>query len=149
MINSIIESISITLDEEFGDEYEIHMEEIKQGLNEPCFFINCLNPKIEQFLGKRYFHTNQFCIQYFPATVEKQRECNEVAERMIWALEYIRVDSEEPVRGTDMHYEIIDGVLNFFINYDCFIYRAGEEETMEMMDATTNVEEGDEDGNEE
>ena len=44
MINSIIEAISISLNEEFGDGYEIHMEEIKQGLKEPCFFIACLNP---------------------------------------------------------------------------------------------------------
>ena len=62
MINSIIEAISISLNEEFGDGYETHMEEIKQGLKEPCFFITCLNPTTELFLGKRYFRTNQFCI---------------------------------------------------------------------------------------
>lgn len=50
MINSIIEAISVSLNKEFGDDYETHMEEIKQGLKEPCFFIACLNPTIEQFL---------------------------------------------------------------------------------------------------
>ena len=30
MINSIIEAISVSLNGEFGDDYEIHMEEIKQ-----------------------------------------------------------------------------------------------------------------------
>ena len=75
MINSIIEAISVALNEEFGDGYKIHMEEIRQGLKEPCFFIQCLNPTHELFLGKRYLQTNQFCIQYFPATREKQKEC--------------------------------------------------------------------------
>jgi hypothetical protein len=34
-----MEAISISLNAEFGDSYEIHMEEIKQGLKEPCFFM--------------------------------------------------------------------------------------------------------------
>lgn len=82
MINSIIEAISVSLNGEFGDDYEIHMEEIKQGLKEPCFFIACLNPTNNLFMGKRYERTSQFCIQYFPKSDEVQRECNGVAERM-------------------------------------------------------------------
>ena len=122
MINSIIEEISVSLNEEFGDGYETHMEEIKQGLKEPCFFITCLNPTTELFLGKRYFRTNQFCIQYFPETNEKQRECNGVAERMLQCLEYITIYGEDkPIMGTKMKYEVVDGVLNFFVNYDCFL----------------------------
>ena len=39
MINSIVEAISCSLNKEFGDDYEIHNEEIKQGLKEPCFFM--------------------------------------------------------------------------------------------------------------
>lgn len=38
MINSIIESISISLNAEFGDEYTTYTESVEQGLNEPCFF---------------------------------------------------------------------------------------------------------------
>lgn len=62
MINSIVEAISCSLNKEFGDDYEIHNEEIKQGLKEPCFFIACLNPNNNLFLGKRYERTNQFCM---------------------------------------------------------------------------------------
>lgn len=51
MINSIVETISCSLNKEFGDDYEIHNEEIKQGLKEPCFFIACLNPNNNLFLG--------------------------------------------------------------------------------------------------
>ena len=49
MINSIVEAISCSLNKEFGDDYEIHNEEIKQGLKEPCFFIACLNPNNNLF----------------------------------------------------------------------------------------------------
>ena len=43
MINSIIDSIGISLNAEFGDKYTIYSESIEQGLKEPCFFISCLN----------------------------------------------------------------------------------------------------------
>lgn len=143
MINSIIEAISISLNEEFGDGYETHMEEIKQGLKEPCFFITCLNPTTELFLGKRYFRTNQFYIQYFPETNEKQRECNGVAERMLQCLEYITIYGEDkPIMGTKMKYEVVDGVLNFFVNYDCFIRKTEQQTPMESLQASTSVKEG-------
>lgn len=143
MINSIIEAISISLNEEFGDGYETHMEEIKQGLKEPCFFITCLNPTTELFLGKRYFRTNQFCIQYFPETNEKQRECNGVAERMLQCLEYITIYGEDkPIMGTKMKYKVVDGVLNFFVNYDCFIRKTEQQTPMESLQASTDVKEG-------
>lgn len=38
MMNDIIVGISTALYKEFGDEYEIYQEEIRQGLKEPCFF---------------------------------------------------------------------------------------------------------------
>lgn len=140
MINSIIEAISITLDAEFG--YETHMEEIKQDLVEPCFYISCLNPTVELFLGKRYFRQNQFVIQYFPESDNEQWECNSVAERLMWLLEYITLDGDL-TRGTAMKYEVIDGVLNFFVNYDCFVYRLEENTPMETIESNTNVKEGD------
>ena len=84
MINTIIRSISITLDAEFNEkEYGFHMEEVKQELKEPCFFITSLNPATDLFLGKRYFRKNKFVIQYFPESKENlESECNAVAERM-------------------------------------------------------------------
>lgn len=147
MINSIIEAISVALNGEFGDSYEIHMEEIEQGLEEPCFFIFCLNPTNDQFLGNRYFRTNLFCIQYFPATEEKQRECNHVADRLYECLEYITMDGDnKPIRGTKRNCEVVDGILHFFVNYDFFTYKTEEQTIMDEMQSTTKVKEGDEFG---
>lgn len=121
MINLIIESVSAALHGEFGDEYEIHMEELEQGLEEPCFFIFSVSPEYERVVGNRYFLTNKLCIQYFPKRREKQRECNGVAQRMFKCLRYVKPDGEDlPAGGRKMHYEVIDGVLNFFVNYDLF-----------------------------
>ncbi len=139
MINSILSAISIALDAEFGEGYETHMEEIKQGLNEPCFFVQCLNPTTELFLGKRYFRQNQFCIQYFPKDGKhKEAECNDVAERMTWCLEYINLQGDK-IRATKIHSNVVDGVLNFFLNYDCFVYRVEVNESMDSFKSSTGT----------
>lgn len=140
MINSIIDGISISLNAEFGDDYKIYTESIEQGLKEPCFSILCVNPTNELFRGKRYFRKNLFCIQYFPSSNdEKYAECMEVLERMFDCLEIINV-VDDPQRGTKMHGEVVDGVLNFFVNYDMFVYKVEDTTEMESLDLTSNVE---------
>ncbi len=143
MTNSIIEAISISLNEEFGDGYEIFTEELEQDLKEPCFFIFCLNQKPELFLGKRYFRELPFCIQYFPQSANAQSECNAVGERMWCCLEYITIYGEEkPIRGTKMKYEVVDGVLNFFVNYDNFVIKQEQQTPMETLKESTSLKEG-------
>lgn len=143
MINSIIEAISVALNRAFGDRYEIYREEVKQDLKEPCFFIQCLNPSMEQFLGRRYFRESQFCIQYFPETAEIVKECHEVGEAMYFCLEYITCQGDDkPIRGTKMHYEVANRVLNFFVNYDLFVHRKEENLMMGDMKFDTAEKEG-------
>ena len=133
MINSIIRAISVSLNNEFGDNYTIYTETVEQGLKEPCFFISCINPTNNLFLGKRYFRENMFCIQYLSADMYQIKEdCNNIAERLFSCLEYITLD-RDLIRGTKMKYEIADGVLNFFINYNVFVYKTVESTTMEEM----------------
>nr|DAI02236.1 MAG TPA: tail completion protein [Caudoviricetes sp.]DAS41847.1 MAG TPA: tail completion protein [Caudoviricetes sp.] len=138
MISSIIKGISVAINTEFGDGYTIYTESIEQGLKEPCFFISCLNPTNKVFFGERYFRTNQMCIQYIPTntSVEKE-ECNAVVERLFNCLEYITV-GEDPVRGSKMNSEIVDGILNFFVNYDLFIMKLKNEEVA-MNEILKNV----------
>ena len=139
MINKIIDGISVAINSEFADHYEIYTESIEQGLNEPCFSILCLNPTIDQVLGNRYFRTNQFCIHYFPSSNEKQSECFTVIERLMGALEIIDIDGDQ-CRGTGMHGEVDDNVLSFFVNYDMYVYKEGTAEpTMETVEFDTDV----------
>ena len=145
MINLIIEAVSIALREEFGESYEIYMKETEQGLKGPCFFISCRNSTNELLRGQKYFRRNQFCIQYFPGSGEIQQECNDTAERMWQCLEYVTADGGNgPIKGTKMNYEVIDGVLNFSVNYDYFVYRRKEEApTMGGLTSDTTAKGGD------
>ena len=144
MINSIIEAISLAIHEEFNEkEYETYMEEVDQELEEPCFFISCINPTTKLFLGKRYFCKNMFCIQYFPESEEANRECNEVAERLMKCLEYITVNGRL-FRGTQMEGEVEneEKLLNFFVNYDCFLYKVEPQTSMEALESKSYVKGG-------
>ena len=140
MINSIIESISIALNAEFGDKYKNHREAKKQDLKEPCFFIQCLNPTENLFFWKRYFRQNQFCIQYFPEDkLHGKEECYAVGERLLNCLEYLDVGGDL-VMGTKRKYEVVDGILHFFVNYDLFVYKVAESvPVMEEVSSETHV----------
>lgn len=134
MINEIIDGICLALNNEFGDEYEIYTETLKQGLKEPCFSIVCITPTKEQFLGDRYYSTNCFCVHYFPSSAEPNAEINTVRERMFNTLEYITVDGDL-IRGTKMTAEVDDsGVLNFIVNYNLFVKNVKTSTPMEDYD---------------
>ena len=132
MIDKIVKAISLALNEEFGDGYKIYTEGVEQDMENPCFFIICNAPRNTLFLGKKYFRPNIFCIQYIPSTEDIRAECNSVIERLFECLEYIRVDNRL-IRGTKMEPEVKDGILYFFLNYDFFVYKKDETETMEAL----------------
>ena len=139
MINKIIDGICVAINGEFGDEHNIYTETVNQGLKPGSFMVLCLNPTIEQFFGKRYFRTNQFCIHYFPQTNEPRSENLSVMERLHNALENITVDGDL-CRGTTMHAENVDDVLSFFVNYDMFVYKdVTAEPSMEDVNYNNNV----------
>ena len=55
------------------------------------------------------------------------------------ALEIIDVDGDL-CRGTEMHYEVVDDVLSFFVNYDMYVYKKeAVQPVMEIVDYNANV----------
>lgn len=137
MTNDLMSCIGNALDKEFG--YEVNMEEVKQGMKEPCFFLTLLDSSTKVVVGRRYEKRNQVSIQYFPESLQLQRECNEVAERLTLCLEYIEDEEGGFLHGTDMHYQVTDGILNFFVNYNFHVLKA-EVEQERMQDLTMKSE---------
>lgn len=141
-VNLIIEAIAAALNGEFGEEYAVYAEEVKQGLSEPCFFISCINPSDRQlmgnanrhFLAARYYRENRFCIQYFSLDENNgRRESYDKAERLFGCLEEISADGDI-IRGTDMNFEYTDGILSFFVSYNFFVYKTREPTVMEKFE---------------
>ena len=122
MINDIIIGISNAISDEFGSEYEIYVDDVRQGLSEPCFFIKALNPTNNRFLGNRRKLTNPFAIQYFPKSNKAKSECNDVSDRLMNILDAITVDGDI-VLGNNMQCQVTDNVLTCTVNYNFFGYK--------------------------
>lgn len=139
MIDSIITGISTTLYGVFG--YENYKNEIPQDLNPPCFYIRCIEPGVQKFIGTRYLKRNHFVIQYFPSTDDRKGECYRVGEKMFECLEVIPVD-DFFLRGTEMRFDVVDGVLHFFVDYNAFVRKAVQkQDAMETMQNNVQVKE--------
>ncbi|NFG22689.1 hypothetical protein FDF11_08275 [Clostridium botulinum] len=142
MLNKIITAISQALDDAFNvnsDDYAIYTENVEQGLNEPCFFIFSLEPSNKQLIRNRYERTYPFDIHYFPKSEDRNNEINEITETLFDVLEYVNLD-DGPIKGTNMHGEIIDNVLHFFINFNMIVAKdIQKEDSMENLKVEGNL----------
>jgi hypothetical protein len=49
-------------------------------------------------------------------------------------MEWITCEGDtRPIRGTNMHHEVVDGVLNFFVDYEFFIRKVETGVPMESL----------------
>lgn len=139
MLNEIIRGISIKLNSVFGDGYAIYQDDVAQGLEEPCFFIAVLKPEWSPLLGRRAMMRNPFVVQYFPTDSGQNEEMYQVADRLMEALEFIILLNGDLLHGTDMNYEVADGVLHFFIHYNLPLIRPEEQINMEDLDVNVDT----------
>lgn len=142
MLNKTIIGISQALNQAFGDDYNIYIDNVEQDLNAPCFLVLPITKSQEQRLGNRYERFQTFDIHYFPSNTEKYtRECMDVVEKLFDVLEHITVDGDL-VRGTSMNSEIQEGVLHFFVDYNMFLTKQQERINMETIDSDVSLKEG-------
>ncbi len=132
MLNEIIKGISMKLNAAFGDGYRIYANDVEQGLQEPCFFVAVLKPELTHLPGGRYRKRNPFDIHYFPEQASNT-ELYAAAERMMDCLEFIILPDGEQLHGTNMNYETVDGVLHFFVNFDCVLLRLPDDVKMQTL----------------
>lgn len=132
MIQEIIDAISLALRREFG--LRIYTHEVEQGLVTPCFLIRLLNPSNEREINNRFKRTNQFAIQYIPAT--NRDEYSDVIERLFLCLQNVR-----SLEGTTFEALNMDAssqseqALTFTVNYNYYVYVSeGIGEPMEAID---------------
>jgi len=117
-LSAIQDSISLKLNDAFGDDYTIYPEAVKQGLKRPCFFIKRLTMTNTVEVGKTYNRENPYCIHFFPKdSSQPNAECYQMLDEMYETLEYIKVDGNL-VRGVGMKGEIHDEILLFYVNYN-------------------------------
>lgn len=140
MINDIMNAISIRLHEAFGDGYKKYLNDIEQGLKEPCFLITVVDYSKEQLLQSRSKRSVPFDILFFPS--QGKAQCYEIADQMMNELEFITLLDGDMMHGTNMKAEVVDDVLHFFVNYN-FIATVTKEQldSMESIDIENSTKE--------
>ena len=140
MISEIIIAISRRLNERYP-EATINTERVEQGLQEPCFFIEVLEPIRTPLLGQWWKQDTLFDIQLFDSEAKNMYFCM-IAEELFESLEYITLPDGSSVRGTSMHFVVNDGVLHFFVTYTIFLHRKIERNQMEVLQIKEGLKEG-------
>lgn len=99
-------------------ECTVYKEKVEQGLKYPSFFILQLNTTKDRDLRPFGWLNFQMNIRYRPNKDynSKRSELDEIGMDLLDGLEHIEVDGT-PLRAGDMNYQIVDGVLQFFINF--------------------------------
>lgn len=64
-----------------------------------------------------------------------------MAESLTWCMECIDVNGDL-LRGTNVHHEIVDGILNFFVKYNCFVCKEETHTVMDDISSEMEVKEG-------
>ena len=132
MGNDLITGVMTRLRDTFGEDTTVYFDEVKQELNEPCFFVRTLEVSQELVVRNRYRRIYHLDIEYHPEDRQQiAREIADVANAMLMAMEYIHI-GENLTRGTNIRYEVQDKVLHFFVDYDFFVFK--------VLDRTENME---------
>jgi len=139
MVNELIVAISIKLNKAFGDGYRTYTD-VKQGLEEPCFFIKVLRPSQKQFVGNRYYRQHEFDVHYFPEKSDSNTELYTMGASLFDVLEEIVLENGDRIQGIEPAYEVIDGVLHFFVGYNAIVKKVTvAEESMDEMQIQGNL----------
>lgn len=118
MLNEIIKGIAVKLGSSFGDGYKVYANDIKQGLEEPCFFIRLVTSGLTSLANKRYIKSNAFDIIYYPEESGSNSEMIAVGERLSDVLDYITLQNGDRLKASLVSYEIQNGTLHCFVNYN-------------------------------
>lgn len=124
-VNMIRSGVITTLAEAFPD-MEVYGEEIKQGLEAPCFFVALLDFEQTRELNTRFMRYMPFDVHYFPKE-NSNADAHDMAEKLYSLFQFITINGVTYV-VTNTKHEIVDEVMHFFfdINFRVKLSEADE-----------------------
>ena len=117
MIN-LLQGIVDRLSELFPNK-NIYVNDIEQGLIEPCFFIKLVDTKMDKLMSERYHFKNLVNIVYL-SQYKDAFVFQEAKQRLLLGMRNISIDREKEsgIYGYDMNVRTEDDNLNLTVSYD-------------------------------
>lgn len=126
---------------EFFPDNDITDEMTEQGFEEPCFFVERLPSRRRKEVNNSYQNTTDYDIHYFLEEYEedKNQKYEKIGNNLYQILEYIDLENGRKIRGTGMYWEIVDGVLHFYVTYICYLGLQENADKMKALDVEGSV----------
>ena len=125
--DGVVHSLTVGLSRKLETLFEspvIYHDMLPMGYEEPCFFIRSLDTQVTLRLYDRYLVQVNYDITYHPQERDfYTTEISRVADKLTYGLEYIPLEDESLLRGSNMRWEVQENVLHFFISFDFFVRR--------------------------
>lgn len=126
----ILDGITLALRAEFPQR-QVFDDEIRQDLRPGAFNVILVSSSQRQIVGERYRKVPLFDVLYYPHC--GREECLEIADRLSMLLNVISLPGGELIRGSGMEFEIVDGVLHFYVQYTHYILRESDKDAMDDL----------------
>ena len=137
MVNKILNAVTKQLGTTFGTGYHYYIEDVKQGLQKPCFTADLLLPLQRSKSPVLYDRTMPLVLHYFSdSKTNIKKDCYAMGERVVECLEYLPFEGSL-IRGEDISWQIVDDVLQVFITYKFTTRKITEEVFIEEL--TTSI----------
>lgn len=137
-INDIVVAISRKLHEAFGSNYKKYTDEIPQGFQTPCFFIQFLNFEHIRQIGNRWKVTPLFNVQYFPSNGAS--ESANMNLKVQQALKDVSLINGAAMLARGANSEVVDGIGHNFMRFDFFLQEMEAKVLMGSLEQFTNGE---------
>ena len=134
MINKIVEGAASALYEAMGDGYPIYRNDLRQGLEPPCFLILSVGPSLAPQPSGIKLLTVPLDISYFPSDSGDNAEMQRAGLAVMDAVELIPLSEEKKLRGLRRSMQIVDGVLHISVTYEAFLRNVPDVDPMEVLD---------------
>ena len=130
VMNEVVLAVASRLRQLYPD-VPVYTENVKQGLEKPCFCIACEKPVMRRYMGERWHCRTPVTVYCFPGTDGQNAELDGVFTQLFNALELI--DCGGFLRGSNMKASRSDGVGIFQADYSCFVHWKEEAEKEDGM----------------
>lgn len=132
MTQRLIQAIAIQLDKIF-DNATIYTNHIKQGFKKDSFFIRIIKNYEKPYLAKRYKIFNKIEIAYTPEEeYNTTKILNEISQRLFENMKLLKYENGY-INAENMECHIKDGILQFFLEYNFYIFRFEDTRKMERL----------------
>ncbi len=129
----VVRSLTVALSKGLESVFDnpcIYQDMLPMGYKSPCFFVNHVDTQVQLKLFNRYRVVANYDITYHPEERKfNSKEFSEVVEKMTYGLELVQLEDVNYVRGSNIRYEVQEGVLHFFMTFDFFVIRAKDRGT--------------------